>query len=49
MVSGPVLIGAAATLVGLRLALGIPVVLALCIVALAGVLTPRAEAQAVRT
>ena len=49
MVSGPVLIGAAATLVGLRLALGIPVVLALCIVALAGVLTPRAEAQAART
>jgi MFS family permease len=49
MVSGPVLIGGAATLVGLRLALGIPVVLALCIVALAGVLRPRAEAQAVPT
>jgi MFS family permease len=49
MVSGPVLIGAAATLVGLRLALGIPVVLALCAAALAGVLTPRAEAQAART
>jgi MFS family permease len=38
MVSGPVLIGGAATLVGLRLALGIPVVLALCVAALAGVL-----------
>jgi MFS family permease len=49
MVSGPVLIGAAATLVGLRLALGIPVVLALCVTALAGVLRPRAEAQAART
>jgi MFS family permease len=49
MVSGPVLIGAAATLVGLRLALGIPVVLALCVTALAGVLRPRAQAQAART
>jgi MFS family permease len=49
MVSGPVLIGGAATLVGLRLALGIPVILALCVVALAGVLTPRAKAQAART
>jgi MFS family permease len=49
MVSGPVLIGAAATLVGLRVALGIPVLLALCVAALAWVLTPREAAQAVRT
>jgi MFS family permease len=48
MVSGPVLIGGAATLVGLPLALGIPVLLALCVAALAGVLTPREDAQAVR-
>lgn len=41
MVSGPVLIGGAATLVGLPLALGIPVILALCVTALAGVLAPR--------
>ena len=41
MVSGPVLIGGAATLVGLRLALGIPVAAALCVAALAGVLAPR--------
>jgi MFS family permease len=49
MVSGPVLIGAAATLVGLRVALGIPVLLALCVAALAWVLTPREAAPAVRT
>jgi MFS family permease len=49
MVSGPVLIGAAATLVGLRVALGIPVLLALCVAALAWVLTPREVAPAVRT
>jgi MFS family permease len=48
MVSGPVLIGGAATLIGLPLALGIPVILALCVAALAGVLTPR-EAPAART
>jgi len=48
MVSGPVLIGGAATLVGLPLALGIPVLLALCVAALAGVLTPREDAQAAR-
>jgi protein-S-isoprenylcysteine O-methyltransferase Ste14 len=46
MVTGPVLIGGAATLVGLPLALGIPVVLALCVAALAGVLTPREPAPA---
>lgn len=49
MVSGPVLIGAAATLVGLRVALGIPVLLALCVAALAWVLTPREAAPAART
>jgi MFS family permease len=43
MVSGPVLIGGAATLVGLPLALGIPVVLALCVAALAGLLAPAAR------
>jgi MFS family permease len=48
MVSGPVLIGGAATLVGLPVALGIPVLLALCVAALAAVLTPREDAQAVR-
>ena len=48
MVSGPVLIGGAATLVGLPVALGIPVLLALCVAALAGVLTPREDAQAGR-
>ena len=48
MVSGPVLIGGAATLVGLPLALGIPVILALCVAALAGVLAPREAAQAAR-
>lgn len=46
MVSGPVLIGGAATLVGLPLALGIPVLLALCVAALAGLLTPREDAEA---
>ncbi len=46
MVSGPVLIGGAATLIGLPLALGIPVVLALGVAALAGVLTPREPAPA---
>jgi MFS family permease len=44
MVGGPVLIGGAATLIGLRLALAIPVVLALCVAALAGALTPREDA-----
>ncbi len=48
MVSGPVLIGGAATLVGLPLALGIPVILALCVAALAGVLAPREGAPAAR-
>jgi MFS family permease len=41
MVSGPVLIGGAATLVGLPLALGIPVILSLGVAALAGALAPR--------
>jgi MFS family permease len=44
MVSGPVLIGGAATLAGLRIALGIPVLLSLGVAALAGVLSPRAPA-----
>jgi MFS family permease len=48
MVSGPVLIGGAATLVGLPLALGIPVLLALCVAVLAGLLTPREDAEAAR-
>jgi MFS family permease len=48
MVSGPVLIGGAATLVGLPLALGIPVLLALCVAALAGLLTPREDAEEAR-
>ena len=47
MVSGPVLIGGAATLIGLPLALGIPVVLALCVAALAGLLAPREAVRAV--
>jgi MFS family permease len=48
MVSGPVLIGGVATLVGLPLALGIPVILALCVAALAGLLAPREAAPAAR-
>lgn len=44
MVSGPVLIGGAASLIGLPLALGIPVILALGVAALAGVLAPRGAA-----
>ena len=44
MVGGPAVIGGAASLVGLRLALAIPVVLALCVAALAWVLAVPAAA-----
>jgi hypothetical protein len=44
MVGGPAVIGVAASLVGLPLALGIPVVLALCVAALAWVVAVPAAA-----
>jgi MFS family permease len=43
MLGGPVLIGGCADVVGLPLALGIPVVLMVCVALTAGVVTPRAD------